>query len=395
MSSAFGSPGMKKVAIFVDTTLPVSRDLVRGVTQYANTHGPWLFFHEYHIFKSKQQQHALISHLKNWKPDGMIIREETIHPDIIGMKIPLIVNSNLQNPIPGAVNLVADDIGIGVMAADYFLKRGFYNLGFVGYKQNLLWPELRFKGFADVLAKHNRKVHLYKSNLFKVGNMDMELKKLGQWIFELPKPVGILACSDIFGLQVTEACKLFQLAIPQMVAVLGVHNDDIICETSYPPMSSIALNSIEAGYLCGQVLDQLMTDPSSVLETEIPIRPTHVITRQSTNIMASTDEDILQSIQYIQDNMNRLILVEDVANHVGISSRQLQRKFKKITGVSVHEQITHIKMSYICKLLIETTMQVSQIAIEVGFSDATNFSRYFTEIKGLSPIEFRRMHLYR
>ncbi len=66
-----------------------------------------------------------------------------------------------------------------------------------------------------------------------------------------------MACNDDLGRQVTEACKTVDLRVPEEVAVIGVDNDDLVCELSDPPLSSIALNTERGGYEAAELLDRL------------------------------------------------------------------------------------------------------------------------------------------
>jgi LacI family transcriptional regulator len=204
---------MKKVAVLIDTSLSLGRDLLRGIVQYANTQGPWLFYHEHQVYKTRKEQHELITKLKQWEPDGIIIREKKIHEEIINMDIPLIISSHMQHPIKNMANLVADDFGIGQIGGEYLLKRGFRNFAFCGYK-NLLWSKVRYRGFLNKLQKVSLEADLYEFPISKMEkNLNQEISKIGNWLQSLPKPLAVMTCSDQVSQHITEACKLFEIPI--------------------------------------------------------------------------------------------------------------------------------------------------------------------------------------
>ncbi|WP_163411498.1 hybrid sensor histidine kinase/response regulator transcription factor [Flavobacterium ajazii] len=79
---------------------------------------------------------------------------------------------------------------------------------------------------------------------------------------------------------------------------------------------------------------------------------------------------------------------EELAQVLGISQRQLYRKLKGISGNTVHEFITKVKMNEAENLLRNSDLNVSQIAYKLGFSEPSNFSRTFSKYFGCSPSQF-------
>ena len=253
---------MKKVAILIDSTLSLGRDLLRGIVQYANVQGPWLFLHIDRLGDNKNMQRNLFARLTEWQPDGIIIREEKVHPDFLELGVPLIVSTHHTPPVNQVANLIADDLSIGQLGYSYFHQKGFRSFGFCGYKK-FNWSNERYQGFSRQLKENGIKVPLYESSIRQIKNHpDKELEVLGQWLQSLPKPLAVMGCDDRRCQQIAEACKLLEISIPSAVAVLGVHNEDIICETAYPPLSSIALNTKNTE------IDTNSNTPSDIRRTE-------------------------------------------------------------------------------------------------------------------------------
>ena len=211
------------------------------------------------------------------------------------------------------------------------------------------------------------------------------------WLKSLPKPVGLMACNDYRGRQVIEACKTAGILVPEEVAVLGVDNDEVICNLANPPLSSIQLNVRRAGYEAAELLDKLMSD-KEVTSQKIDVLPTHVITRQSTDIMAISDREVASALRFIRKHSREPIQVSDVARAVALTSRSLQRKFRSVLNRSVHNEISYARMERISQLLIETHLPISLIASEFGFSDVAHMARSFRKIKGTTPLAFRKKY---
>jgi LacI family transcriptional regulator len=100
---------------------------------------------------------------------------------------------------------------------------------------------------------------------------------LSQWLQSLPKPVAIMACDDERGQHITEACKHAHIQIPEEIAVLGVDNDEMTCNLSDPPLSSIGLDTEKGGYEAARLMDQLINKQVQK-PYDIVVKPIQVIT---------------------------------------------------------------------------------------------------------------------
>jgi LacI family transcriptional regulator len=202
-----------------------------------------------------------------------------------------------------------------------------------------------------------------------------------------------MAGNDDRSQDILAACKIGGINVPSEVAILGVDNDELICGLSYPQLSSIALSTQRAGYDAAQVLGKLM-DGQKVAENEkeVLVSPLHVVTRQSTDIMAIEDKQVAMAVHFIRNHSNEVIQVGNVAEAAGLSRRTLEQRFRKILGHSVLEEIKYARVNQMTKMLIETNLSISQIAWSLGFPYTNNISRYFKQQKGITPSEYRRKY---
>ena len=202
-----------------------------------------------------------------------------------------------------------------------------------------------------------------------------------------------MAGNDDRSQDVLAACKIADIKVPSEVAILGVDNDELICGLSYPQLSSIALSTQRAGYEAAQVLGKMM-EGQNVAENErqVSVSPLHVVTRQSTDIMAIEDKQVAEAVHFIRNHSNEVIQVSDVAEAAGLSRRTLEQRFRKVLAHSVHEEIKFTRVNQMAKMLIGTNLSISQIAWSLGFPYPNNISRYFKKQKGISPLEYRRKY---
>ena len=75
-----------------------------------------------------------------------------------------------------------------------------------------------------------------------------QIADIATWLQGLPKPVGVMACYDLRGQQVLDACRRAGLTVPEEVAVIGADDDELLCELSSPPLSSVIPDTHRTGY---------------------------------------------------------------------------------------------------------------------------------------------------
>jgi LacI family transcriptional regulator len=277
---------------------------------------------------------------------------------------------------------------IARLAGEHLLNRGMKNFAFCGF-DNFEWSNERKEFFTSYLAETGYNVNLYKSGS-RSQSWEKEQLLLQKWLLKLPKPIGIMACNDDRGQQILEACKLAGIQVPSEVSVIGVDNDPIICGFCDPPLTSIALNVEYGGYAVAEMLDKIMNgEPMN--GQEIVVTATHVVRRQSTDIVFVEDEAVAQAIQFIRENARNKIRVNDVVKHTCLSRRSLESRFKKIVRRSIQEEIRRIRTDLITQMLVETNLSISEITSMFNFTDFEHISRYFKNEKGMGLREFRKI----
>jgi LacI family transcriptional regulator len=213
-----------------------------------------------------------------------------------------------------------------------------------------------------------------------------------RWLQTLPKPVGIMACNDICGREVLQACATAGLSVPDDVAVVGVDNDDMMCELSNPPLSSVALDLEKAGYAAAAVLDGLMHG-RRVRDRIVYVEATHVVARRSTDFIAQDDPVLTRALRMIRDHSRLRIGVPEVVEHVGVARRTLERKFGHSVGRSILSEITRNRIEDAKQLLLETDLPCCNVGTAVGFGSTKSFARTFKHVVGCPPERFRNLSI--
>ncbi|OHB57636.1 MAG: hypothetical protein A2173_10450 [Planctomycetes bacterium RBG_13_44_8b] len=387
----------RKVILMMETSRTYGRSISRGIARYSRSQGTWIFYKEAPFYWRTGGEKVTLDKILKMGADGLILREQRTRQQtmrILEMGLPTVV-SPYTEPFPNFPNIVTDDAAIGRMAAEYLLHRGFKQFAYSGFGQMYYWSRERGKSFGQRIAEAGFETHYYEYELHKSGaqqSWEKEQKSIADWLKSLPKPIGLMACNDDQGQYVLEACKIAGLNVPEQVAIIGLGNDDLICDLVTPPLSSIAVSAEKAGYEAAEALDKIMSG-EKVTNQAIIIRPTHVVTRQSTNVFAVTDRDVLMALHFIHRRAKKeVIQVDDVLRAVSLSRRSLYNRFAQVLGRSVHEEIKRVRVEQLAQLLVSTNLPISHIATVLGYSDIKNIARYFKQQKKMTPLEYRKHH---
>ena len=280
------------------------------------------------------------------------------------------------------------------MAAEHLLEHGLRNFGYCGF-DDMYWSVQRGENFCARISEAGFKTSVYKQPKSRANRLWFrEEAVLAEWLRGLPKPVGIMACNDDRGQHITEACANAKLSVPYEVAIIGVDNDDQVCDLSNPPLSSVALDVEKAGFRASELLDRMMKGEKMPAQTVI-VPPNRVVMRQSTNIMAVEDKLVSQALNFIRKNAKSLIQVEDVIKELSVSRRNLHDKFTKVLGRSVYDEIRRVRIDHISQMLIETDLSISDIVSSLGYDNTNHIARYFKQKMGISPVDYRKLHTHR
>ena len=382
-----------KVALLIETSRGYGRGLLRGIMKYARLHGPWQF----HLTPGDFEQ--IVPKMRDWKGDGIIARVINKKTagfliksglPLIALDLPETISTDFRRKGVRFVELASDSDGATQMAAAHLLEKRFRHFAFVGYHDQV-WSEKREKTFVRRLEHQGHKVHLYRMPIRQGVPLSWEKEEqvLVQWLKTLPKPIGLMACNDQRGREVLDACHLAEIAVPEEISVIGVDNDELLCELSFPPLSSVALNAVQGGYLAAMTLHE-MIEGAPVGDKKIIVSPLHVVERRSTDAVAIDDIDVATALRFIHMQPPDKLLIENVVESTCVSRRVLELRFRKLLGHTILQEIQKVRIERAKRLLQETDSSVPQIAESVGFSTASYFIQNFRDNVGMTPAKYRK-----
>jgi len=329
------SKHLPQIALLIESSRNYGRGILRGIARYAHAHGPWSFF-----VQERELHSGIPKWLQNWKGDGIIARIENrgMAAQLLKLDCPVVdVLGSFR--FQGVPAFDTDAMAVAKMAADFFLKAGFKHFAFSGY-QGIPFSDRRAAAFSKYLAENGRNVEEMPA-VPRVGDAShiqaieqhgmMANQTTARWLNARPHPLAVLACNDVRAQQILNACRKHNIRVPEEVAVMGVDNDDVLCNLCEPPLTSIEPNTDLLGYEAAAVLAQAMAG-KKVSTQFAQISPLRLLERASTDVIAMDDLVMVQAVRFIRHEVSSGIAVKDVLAHVSRSRTDMEQRFRRWLG---------------------------------------------------------------
>lgn len=381
---------LRRVAMLANVSRRYDRRAAQGVAAYARDKGHWNLYIE-------EDPLTRLPRLDKWDGDGIIANfdERRIAVAVGRLRIPVVAigsGHSWYDPRSEIPYFTTDNHAIARLAAEHLLDCGFSRLAFFGNPPSRLhrWSHERRQAFEERARLAGVPCFTYQGHPLGAQYWIEQLDELARWLRNLETPIGLFASTDICARQVLEACQTVGLRVPSDVAVVGVDNDEMICELTSPPLSSIEQGSMRMGYEAAELLDRLMAGRSAgALRRAIP--PESLVARLSTDVLACDDADLAMALRFIREHACDPIGVTDVLNAVPLSRSTLEKRFLATLGRSIHAEIRRVQVQRAQHLLAGTNLLVKQIAQRCGFRHVPAMNRLFRQHVGQTPAEYRRV----
>ena len=395
---AAASTTQRLVAVILDAARPYDRLIIGGVAHYAREHGGWSLYVE-------EDPLQKLPNLRHWHGHGIIANfdDRRVALAIRGLAIPIVAvggGYGWYEPESGIPYIYTDNVAIGRLGAEHLLGCGLETLAFYGYPRTVTsgWSEERAAAFAAAAQEANRACHLFTGRHADARRWEELQRELTAWIGKLPKPVGIMACNDVRARHVLEACRGLGLRVPHDVAVLGVDNDEMICDLTSPPLSSVDQSARRIGSEAAAALDRLMQSgprprpqkrAAATLPLPVVIPPVGVIARASTDTTATRDETVLFALQQLRKNPWRRPDVAAIAADACVSRSTLENRFRAVIGRSIHEEFVRLRLAGLRRLITATDLPLKTVAARAGFPSVQYMTTFLHSHTGLTPARLR------
>ncbi len=386
---------IRNVALLVESSRSYGRNLLRGIALYVRSVATWSVLH---------QERTLSEGLPEWlaidELDGVLARidSEVMFEQLLKLRVPVVdLRGRFQSPrIP---RVLVNDVLVAHQAAAHLRQRGFKHFAYCGFtgadysegRLDAFAREVRNESFFDSYMTRRPVGSAFTAQVEAHGIE--EEKRIGQWLAKLPEPCGVMACNDILGRIVLNACRRENIKVPDRIAVIGVDNDDVMCDLSAPPLSSVNPPCERIGYEAAAILDRMMRKEK--VAAELLLDPLGVVDRASTNVLATSDRMVVETLAFIRSHCLEGVQVRDILRHlkslgIVVSRSTMERRFFNTLGHTPRDEIQRLRLDKTRELLLGTNLPLNQIAAMVGFEHHEYLCAVFKRETGQTPGDYRR-----
>jgi len=368
---------LPRVAILLDGPYSTNAEMLTGVLLFTKIRAPWAT--EIRMGRIGEK----VTHDFDKNPvDGLVAagRFSSVLRAAVKRGIPAIAVDSLAR-LPGlAISLTCDNEAVARLAAAHLVSAGLSNFAFLPEPSGQPFSRARQEAFADAIAAHPGATLM----TFRRGD------SLQSWLAGLPKPVGVFAADDIRARQVSDVAHAIGLKIPDEVAIIGVDNDRILCETASPALSSVWMRTQDAAFRCAELLHDIMTGERPAPHEPISVKYSgEVVARQSTRFVETHDSLPMRCCELLEANLHTPLRIESLLPVLHVSRRTLETRFKAAIGRTIHEELTRMRIERAKTLLKDNSLSQARVAECCGFHDASHMNSAFRKHAKAIPSAFR------
>ncbi len=379
------SQAMKIVLFFQSTIRKSWRLKLNGAYRFAREHNWFLQVVDGHTTAGEIRRA-----LAHWEPIGCLVDRglaRGLAPDRVFGKLPVVyldqsqTRATCHHPC-----LVHDSAAEARLVGEELLRINCASYAYLGTERGYFWDRERQDEFQRLCATAGNPLTILKRT------------SLNKVLAALPKPCGILAANDACAIEIYPAAAALGLAILNDLAIAGIDNDELYCESVTPGLTSAEPDFEGAGYtLAGLLADEIVRSANG--QTRLSNAPVlhygalRLVRRGSTRIQMGHEPRVVRALEFIRLNACRPGLsTGDVVSEMGCSRRLATERFKQSVGHSILNEIHARRFDEALRLLRNPYQQIDAIAGLCGYASSAFFKQIFKTQTGLSMREWRKQN---
>ena len=380
-----------KVLVILPSDKFLHRQILEGVLAYGHERGPWQFH-----FETGDRYEQGLEKVRRWGCNGIIamVHDRSQLQKMLKTRVPAVFLNPPQSgkhtaaPPKWATFVRRDQEDVGKTAAEYFLERGYREFAFVGTPRQTVWCVRRLDGLRGRLAAEGLGCTAFPgAPETDCNDFGRESPHIAKWLKSLKPGTALYASRDRRAVQMLNLCIDLGISVPGDLAVLGTDNDEVLCESVTPSLSSISLDGRNAGMLCAKLLHMHMRGRK--VEPFVDLAFPSVVTRQSTDATLVPDTFIAKALAIVRRDLSDNHTIADIAKELKVSRRTLEAKANLVLGTTLKNEINRIRLNEAVRLISNTRLSMQDIAEKCGFCCSSHLNTRFKAAFGHSPSMFR------
>ena len=300
-----------------------------------------------------------------------------------------------------SAQVVLDEERIAELAAEHLIACGLMSLAYVTTGES---REARGQAFERHAKAAQRSCHVERL-ADHVGTPsrggaaattesdtahESKIEQLCRCLESQAVPVGVLACDDTHARLVIDACRRVGRRVPEEVAVIGVGNDDLLCEAAVPPLSSIDPGFFQLGSAAAATIDAILRPRRGrAVETRVEVAAIGPVARRSTDMLAISDTLVAEAVRIVRGRPAADITVDVLALQLGLSRSTLEQRFRRAVGCSVHDEIVRSRLAEVRRIIGNPELTMKQVAMACGFGSVSYMTTFLKKHLGVTPGQLR------
>lgn len=375
---------MKTILFITDQHIGAHIKQIAGVFDRAPRYG-WRVIE----IERERSTRSLSDFIETWHAAGCIIEcgglTEPLDASVFG-DIPIVYIDPPPGSPDGIFSVTNDADALVACAVKELTALGCTSYAYCGWSCRTSWNLSREEAFVAALRHEGKTCAVFDKEWHDTFAIQ---KVLSKWLVSLPRPVGVLAANDYTAEQVAGAAELAALDAPSDIAIVGIDNDELICENTLPTITSIELDFRESGRLATDLLNERMENPA-LSPREVKFGPLEMYRRSSTRALKTGDRRIRRAVERIRRDACVGLKASDVINEIGLSRRLAERRFFEATGRTILGEIQEVRFVKAKELLRDESIPIGLIAERCGIESDSYLKRFFKSRTGMTPREWRK-----
>ena len=378
---------MKTILFLTEVLAGTHVAKLEGVYESARQYG-------WHVVDAEfeNSRHSLADYIDTWHPDGCIVVGSALtaplSPRSFSALPTVYLDPDERTRRAGKAYVASDPRPLAELAARELTALNCASYAYVGWSERTAWSEDRRRAFAEIIRGAGLSFAAFAGHYDPKDKISFQ-RQLKAWLKRLPKPCGVFTANDTTAAQVIDACQSLKLDIPSEVAVVGVDNQEIICENAPVSITSIEIDFRAAGRLSAEALAEFMADPSRKPRPRL-FGPGRMVRRQSTRRLLRAIPVVERALEKIRREACFGLTAADVVAEMKLPRRGAERRFRQATGSSILEEINRHRLERAFSLLRKPGYPIALIAQQCGWSNDVFLKRLFKRTTGLTMREWRK-----
>jgi len=380
---------MKTILYFYESAFMMWRRRLAGIYAIARTEG-------WHVesIDVGELEHGVRPVLEYWKPDGVIaeggvFRHRGCPTDAFAGQV--VVYCDVDMSVVGChyFGVRHDSSDVVKKAVRELLTRNLSSYGYVHYRTHRDWSDDRESIFLKEIGARGKQGLVFQSWKHPKGEDSAGFgKRLESFVVDMPKPCGVLAANDEMAVCVLRAAESAGIPVPQQMAVMGIDNDELVCENTVPTLSSVSPAFERSGKLAAGLLARRFRMPK-LQPVVLKFGSTPLVRRHSTCKTERVDMRAVRAVEFVRVNACKGITVADVIRQMGMKVRMAEYSFREVAKRSIREEIIAVRVARAKDLLRNSKISVNEIYLKCGYRDPRSLRAVFTKATGCSLLQWR------